>query len=72
MKFDTLIDGHQRKYKVQAKVPERPSVMLSVCLKLSPLLILWLHALFCHDFYIFYESQHNTREHKTEFLSLMV
>ena len=48
MKLDILIDDHQRKCRVQAKVPECPSVWPSgvICL------ILWMHALFFHDFYI--------------------
>ena len=46
MKLDTLIDGHQRKCRVQAKVPERPSVRPSVRLELSPLLILWMYTLY--------------------------
>ena len=50
MKPDTLIDGHQTKCRVQTKVPERPSVRPSVRLELSPLLILWMHALFFHEF----------------------
>ena len=37
MKFDTLIDGHQRKCRVQAKVPEHPSVWPYIYLELSPL-----------------------------------
>ena len=28
MKLDTLTDGHQRKCRVQAKVPEHPPVIL--------------------------------------------
>ena len=46
MKLDTLIDGHQKKCRVQAKVPERPSVWPSVRLELFPLLILWVHTFF--------------------------
>ena len=46
MKLDTLIDGHQRKCRVQANVPERLSVWPSVRLELSPLLIRWMHTLF--------------------------
>ena len=46
MKLDTLIDGHQRKWRVQEKEPEHPFVQPSVSLELSPLLILWMHALF--------------------------
>ena len=61
MELDTLKDGHQRKYRVHAKVLERPSVQPYVPLELSPLLILWMHAFFFfffffffHDFYILY------------------
>ena len=32
MKLDTLIDGHHRKCRVQAKVPECPSVCVAICL----------------------------------------
>ena len=46
MKLDILIDGHQRKCRVQAKVTEHPSVWPSVHLELSPLLLLWMHTLF--------------------------
>ena len=58
MKFDTLIDGHQRKCRAQAKVPEHPSVWRSVCLELSPLhvLKLWMHAFFFMIFTCFVEN----------------
>ena len=71
MKRDTLIDDRQRKSRVQSKVPERPSVRPSVHLELSPLLMVRITPYFFHDFYIFcWKSL--TREHKTEFLSLIV
>ena len=42
---------------LQAKVPERPSVRPSGRLELTPLLILWMHALFFfHYFRIFVEN----------------
>ena len=51
MKLDTLIDGHQRKCRVQAKVPESPSVRPSVRLELSVTYTLNARLIF-HDFYI--------------------
>ena len=54
MKLDTLIDGHQRKCGVRAKVPEHPSVQPSICLELSPYLYSGNMPYFFHDFYIFF------------------
>ena len=71
MKLDTLIDIHQRKCKVQAKAPKRPSVRPSVRLALSPLLILWMHASFFHDFYIdLFVGNHLLGNTKLSFLIL--
>ena len=49
MKRDALIDDHRR---MQAKVPEHPSVRPSVHLEFSPLLILSGCTPFFHDFYV--------------------
>ena len=61
---------------LQAKVPERPSVRPSGRLDVSPLLILWMHALcfffFFFFFFAFFIRKSFTREHKIEFPSLMV
>ena len=55
MKLDTLIDGHQRKCRVQAKVPECPSVRPSVRLELTPLLM-HAHLIFFMIFTFFVEN----------------
>ena len=65
MKLDTLIDGHRRKCRVQAKVPERPSVRLV----LSPLFILWMHAIVFMIFTFFVEN-HLLGNTKLSFLVL--
>ena len=70
MKLDTLIDGHQRKCRVKAKVPEHPSVQPSVLLEFSPLLILWMHALFFFMFFTFFVENHLLGNTKLSFLVL--
>ena len=70
MKLDTLIDGHQRKSRVQAKVPERPSVRPSLSLDLFPLLLLWMHALFFVMIFTFFVENHLLGNTKLSFLVL--
>ena len=70
MKLDTLIDGHQRKCRMQAKMPECPSVWPSVHLELSPLLILWMHALFFFIIFEFFVENHLLGNAKLSFLVL--
>ena len=71
MKLDTLIDGHQRKCRVQAKVPEHLSVWPSVHLELSSLLILWMHALFFFMIFTFFVENHLLGNTKLSFLIVL-
>ena len=52
MKLNTLIDGHQWKCRVQAKVPDHLSVRPSVHLDFSLTYTLDAQVIFFHDFYI--------------------
>ena len=70
MKLDTLIDGHQRKCRVQAKVPEHLSIRPSGRLELSPLLILWMHMLFFFMIFTFFVENSLLGNTKLSFLVL--
>ena len=70
MKLDTLIDGHERKCRVQVKVAERPSVRPSVRLELLFLLILWMHVLCFFMIFTFFVRNHLLLNIKLSFLVL--
>ena len=67
MKLNTLIDGHQRKCSVQAKMPERPSVQPSgvICLTYT------VEArLICFMIFTFLDENHLLGNTKLSFLVL--